>query len=402
MTSSSSREPVVVRAGRWLTKRRGVLLAPLFAAALLGARAAALPWLELLQMGLGLACLAGGTRLRLVAASYHESSHRSQPITAGPYAWVRHPLYLANFLLGLGIVLAAGWWPMVAAYTLIFLPLHIVIARSEEVHLVGLYGESYETYRRAVPAIVPWRRFSGSRYGAPSPFKIKKGKERLKAVGYLAGMLMVQLFKQWRRGMGSLGIPPLSVGQGILVAGVAGLAVVIRPKLRSEFLRASQTVLAVACVLALVIHLPGLWVPAGEVPGAPVPAALKPQTTAVSVVFPRPATPSAAAPAQGFLLSLAREFRLQPELLGGVGVFGVAALSEGAFQAGNGAREHELEEAGRAALVSVIVLSLFRQWHQAKAGLPLFSWEPQWNVSVRPGLDGEGNLTVSTIFKRRF
>ena len=69
---------LIVRTGRWLTGRRNVLLAPLFALVLVGARWAATPWRELLTDGAGILCLLAGTRLRWVAASYHESSHQSE------------------------------------------------------------------------------------------------------------------------------------------------------------------------------------------------------------------------------------------------------------------------------------------------------------------------------------
>ena len=253
------KDPFIVRAGCWLTKRRGVLLTPFFAVALLSARHAENLWLELGQNLLGLACLLGGTWLRLVAASYHEGCHKSVPITAGPYAWVRHPLYLANFLLGFGIVLMAGWWPMTAVYCLFFLPIHAVIARAEEVHLVRLYGREYELYRRAVPAILPWRRFQGLHHGIRNSYKMRKGQEGLKAVGYLAGMAALLTFKQWRQIADLPAIPPLPIPAGIAAFAAAVFAVVYRPNIRWAWLRACQTAIAVSCVLLLAVRIPGVW-----------------------------------------------------------------------------------------------------------------------------------------------
>ena len=248
----------IVRSGCWLTKRRGVLLAPLFTAALISARPAPLLWLEVTRDLIGLACLAGGTWLRLLAASYHDSSHHAEPITAGPYAWVRHPLYLANFLLGLGIVLVTGWWPIVTVYVLVFLPLHFVIARSEEVHLIQLYGRTYEDYLRSVPAILPWKRFTGTRYGSRSGFKLEKGKEGLKVVGYLAGVAAILMVKYWRQTIWMPSLQPLPLGVEVLAAATAILAVILRPRLRSKWLRISQTIIAVGCTLLIVVHLRGV------------------------------------------------------------------------------------------------------------------------------------------------
>ncbi len=262
MTSKNPpRDPWIVQMGSWLTKRRGILLSPLFAVAFVSARWAPGPWGELTQDLAGLTCILGGTWLRLVAASYHESDYRSEPITAGPYAWVRHPLYVANFLLGLGITLLTGWGPMLVAYGLFFIPLHLVIMRAEEVHLTHLYGDKYSVYHKGVSAVFPWRRYRGPHYGIQSNFKLRKGRERLKVVGYLAGALGILFFKQFRQGL--LEIPlfhqPLPHWFWFFGPTVVALAVMVRTQTHSAWLKASQTVLAVVLVLLLAIHLPGVW-----------------------------------------------------------------------------------------------------------------------------------------------
>ena len=272
----------MVRAGTWLTKRRGILLSPLFAVALISCRQASHFWIELSQDLTGLACLIAGTRLRLVAASYHDSSHHAEPITAGPYAWVRHPLYIANFLLGLGIMLLAGWWPLTVVYARIFFPLHTMIMRSEEVHLTQLYGQKYTVYLRAVPGIFPWRRYRGYRYGSRSDFKLKQGRERLKVVGYLAGMAALLLLKQYRPMLARFPIPPLQPPWAVAMGTVALLAVIYRPTIRSPWLRVCQTALTVTCVLFLSVHLPGVW------PSQPSTRSIKTVEAAVLVPAPLP------------------------------------------------------------------------------------------------------------------
>jgi len=256
----------VVHAGRWLTKRRGVLLAPLFAITLLGAHTAPWMWLEALQDIVGFVCLVAGTQLRLVAASYHESQHQSEPITAGPYTWVRHPLYLANFLLGLGIVLLAGWWPMVLAYSIFFIPTHLAIAYSEEEHLIDLYGEKYVRYRRLVPAFFPWHRFPGPCYGSRSTQKLKQGQEMLKAFGYVAAAAGILLFKQLRPVLNRFSSLRLfllhPISQAILLAAgiIAFLGILFRPQIRPSWLRTFETALVVCVGLLLAISfVPGVW-----------------------------------------------------------------------------------------------------------------------------------------------
>ncbi len=252
-------DPWIVRSGYWLTKRRSILFAPLFTVALIAARTASSLTREVGQDLLGFFCLVGGTWLRWVAASYHDSSHQDRPITAGPYGWIRHPLYVANFLLGFGIVLVAGWGPMVAVYLLVFLPIHWLIARAEEVHLSRLYGPSYEAYCRAVPAVLPLGRFTGERYGSRSRVKLQKGQEGIKIVGYAAGFSAVLILKRWRE-MGSWpALPPLPLPVAVTALAVAAVAIIVRPKLRLAWLRAGQTAVAVAGILIVVLHIPGVW-----------------------------------------------------------------------------------------------------------------------------------------------
>ena len=371
-------DPWVVRAGRWLTKRRNVLLAPLFTAALLTARPAGPVWLEVVRDLFGVACLIAGTRLRLVAASYHDSTHCAEPITAGPYAWVRHPLYLSNFLLSLGIVLVAGWWPMVAAYVLLFLPVHILIARSEEVHLIRLYGATYEAYRRAVPAVFPWRRFRGIPYGAPNSFKLEQSKEGLKAAGYLAGMAAILALKYGRQWVQLPPLAPLPVGYGIAAAALVLAAVIVRSRLRLNVLRTCNTALVIGCASLLAIHLPGVW------PSPPSPVRIQEVHPAeTSEVQPAPASlPSPRPevllmerkrPRQSFWVRLAEGLSSNLELLGGLGGFGVSASS------------------------------LFaRLYHPEGQGALPGSSSRARQMGVGPEVDGGSNLALLATVKRRF
>ena len=251
----------ILEAGRWLTKRRGILLAPIFTVALVGSRWAPSLRREWVQDFAGMACLLMGSRLCFVAASYHESEgdSDSSPLTAGPYAWVRHPLYLANFLLGLGIVLLTGWSPMIFFYCLFFLPTHALIARSEEMHLIGLYGQKYELYRRSVPALIPWRRYRGDIYGTPTLIKIRSGKEWFKNLGYLAGAAGILAVKELK---GFAIVPasqPLSIALWLFWACLILLVVILRPQTRRSWVRHCEMALVILAALELAMHLPGAW-----------------------------------------------------------------------------------------------------------------------------------------------
>lgn len=250
----------ILASGRWLTKRRGILLAPIFTVALIGSRWAHSLRLEWAQDLAGVACLLLGSRLRFLAVSYHECEKDadSSPLTAGPYAWVRHPLYLANFLLGLGIVLLAGWWPMILFYCLFFLPTHALIARSEEMHLIHLYRQKYEFYRRSVPALIPWRRYRGDAYGTPTPIKIRSGKEWFKNLGFIAGAIGILAIKEFK-GLILLQAPhPLSIPMCFLWASLILLVTILRPQTRPSWARHCEMVLAIAAAFQLAIHIPGV------------------------------------------------------------------------------------------------------------------------------------------------
>lgn len=79
-------------------------------------------------------------------------------VVRGPQRLVRHPMYLAVF------VMVIGWW-LVLDYSLVlfmamFLLLwfNLVVIPVEERELRALFGEEYEAYARRVPRFFPWRR----------------------------------------------------------------------------------------------------------------------------------------------------------------------------------------------------------------------------------------------------
>jgi protein-S-isoprenylcysteine O-methyltransferase Ste14 len=75
--------------------------------------------------------------------------------TGGPYAFVRHPLYVGNFLISMGICLASGlWWsaPVMILFWLAFYPPAI---RSEDSKLHRLFGASWEEWSRVTRALIP-------------------------------------------------------------------------------------------------------------------------------------------------------------------------------------------------------------------------------------------------------
>lgn len=74
-------------------------------------------------------------------------------ITDGPYAVVRHPMYLGVIVAFLGgLLLYRTWTMLIFGFSMLGLGIR---ARREEQALAAEFGEEWEVYRQAVPAWVP-------------------------------------------------------------------------------------------------------------------------------------------------------------------------------------------------------------------------------------------------------
>lgn len=81
-------------------------------------------------------------------------------VREGPYAWVRHPMYLSYFLLFSGaFLLSANWVIGVSGLAIIGLLMTLRLAREERL-LVERYGTEYRQYRESTGRFLPFRRLS--------------------------------------------------------------------------------------------------------------------------------------------------------------------------------------------------------------------------------------------------
>jgi protein-S-isoprenylcysteine O-methyltransferase Ste14 len=80
-----------------------------------------------------------------------------QVVAAGPYRFVRNPMYLGGFLVlcGFGLVERSG--AIVIFSALWLLVVHLAVIGLEEPDLRRKFGPSYDEYRREVPRWVPRR-----------------------------------------------------------------------------------------------------------------------------------------------------------------------------------------------------------------------------------------------------
>lgn len=159
--------------GRWLFQRRGVLpwlMLPLFAIGLWNfSYPGGSHVLDLVREVICLAVALAGLAIRVAAVAYapRGTSGRGKSLqaetlnTSGMYSVVRHPLYLGNFLIFTGALMALGQWHLVLIGALAYWLYYERIMLAEEEFLEQKYGETFRAWAAATPAILPrfrqWR-----------------------------------------------------------------------------------------------------------------------------------------------------------------------------------------------------------------------------------------------------
>ncbi len=162
------------RLGAWLFRYRSYLpplLLVILGLALVDGRGhRTAPGLDARFLALGLIPTAIGFAIRafVVGTAPKGTSGRSTVVqvaetlnTSGLYSVVRHPLYLGNFLLWIGLATTTGvWWapPVIAlAFILIYRP----IVATEEAFLARAFGGQFAEWAAVTPGFVPnvrrWR-----------------------------------------------------------------------------------------------------------------------------------------------------------------------------------------------------------------------------------------------------
>ncbi|HEY1206903.1 MAG: isoprenylcysteine carboxylmethyltransferase family protein [Bryobacteraceae bacterium] len=76
-------------------------------------------------------------------------------IVAGPYRYVRHPIYTALFGLALATGLAVSRWPAIPIFAVLYVAGTVIRVRAEERLLRAEFGAEFEDYARRVPAFIP-------------------------------------------------------------------------------------------------------------------------------------------------------------------------------------------------------------------------------------------------------
>lgn len=106
-------------------------------------------WLSIL---LGAIVAALGVGLRALAAGYIKKDR--EVTMTGPYAFVRHPLYLGSIIMAAGFAIAARDIWIAVALLVFFVAVYVPVIRSEEAYLRKTFPQ-FEQYSRTVPALLP-------------------------------------------------------------------------------------------------------------------------------------------------------------------------------------------------------------------------------------------------------
>jgi protein-S-isoprenylcysteine O-methyltransferase Ste14 len=89
-------------------------------------------------------------------------------VTRGAYGFVRHPAYLAAFLVWLSLAVGFRSATVLALTVAYVIPVYLLYIRSEEAMLAGAFGDQYRDYRRTVPLLIPRRAMTRWRTRGPA------------------------------------------------------------------------------------------------------------------------------------------------------------------------------------------------------------------------------------------
>lgn len=103
----------------------------------------------------GLILVVAGVLIRAWAAGIIRKGGRVTK--EGPYALVRHPLYLGSLLIAVGFCVVIGDPWNIAALLLYAVVIYVPKIRAEEREMAEKFGSEYSEYASAVPAFLPMK-----------------------------------------------------------------------------------------------------------------------------------------------------------------------------------------------------------------------------------------------------
>ena len=157
----------------------------------------------------GLPLAFAGEVVRMWAVGYSGVTTRGDTVTApalvtaGPYAYVRNPLYVGNFITAAGFALAftgKNCAPvrcvLVGGALAAMLGVYGVIVPHEEAYLRSTFGAEFEDYCVRVPRVVPALEPSEPQHGSYDPGVIGKAETRTwLTFGAMLGVLALKALR---------------------------------------------------------------------------------------------------------------------------------------------------------------------------------------------------------------
>jgi protein-S-isoprenylcysteine O-methyltransferase Ste14 len=202
---------VMFRWRSWLP----LLLLPLFLASFLGYPGGSqgldlgweLAYFSVSALGMAVRLFTTGTAPRGTSGRNTRQQKATVLNTTGPYSIVRHPLYLGNYLIGLGMSLFTRTWFLPIIVSLAALLYYERIAAREEQFLESRFGDAFREWAARVPAVLP--RPSGWRPPA-LPFSWARALDReFYAVGEVTvAFFFLDILEDWA-GHGGLTLDPV-------------------------------------------------------------------------------------------------------------------------------------------------------------------------------------------------
>ena len=198
-----------VQAGRFLFRWRSYLplaLLPLFALSLadspypFGSARLAFAWqmvcLAVALLGLAIRVAVVGT-VPAGTSGRNMSAQKAETLnTTGMYSVVRHPLYLANYLIFLGLSMLPFTWPLPVIVTLATALYYERIILVEEEFLDQRHGEAFRDWAARTPAMIP-RRESWVPPSLPFSWRVALKGEIYAAFAIVAGITVIDLVERW-------------------------------------------------------------------------------------------------------------------------------------------------------------------------------------------------------------
>jgi protein-S-isoprenylcysteine O-methyltransferase Ste14 len=190
--------PLLVRLGAWTFRQRSWLPVPL-GLAVVTLRTGAVDGMWPLVTGIALVVV--GETLRLWAVrhigtiSRTRTSTRQGPlITSGPFRMVRNPLYLGNWMIWSGLVVASRLiWMLPIAWAAFALQYGTMVIW-EEARLRTMFGRQYDRYALDVPRWVPARPNDLAPLQTRYPWRLVAFSERgtVMAIALVASLLAIK------------------------------------------------------------------------------------------------------------------------------------------------------------------------------------------------------------------